>query len=415
VNNKKGEITLLLPGSLGWEIWTGLRGQDFERQEISDSPYLNDVPGLQNRDIALFFPVREATVMPFIANTTDPTLFDDTALMHSERLGVRVDASAGQLMDTFLIEQHEQHSVLSTMVLRAPGEGELPSRSPKSFDYSPRAYAFAGHGLAVWKELGYWVFCLYQHSQMLYAQATSIDAEHPDDSLLREVKLALIQLQLQGMDIQIQQVHVWHPAGELGDAGALTQAFGVTAQVTNRPLPNLPAHASKLLPADVHAERRAQAKQRSIAVAALSFLVLLVGWVGWMGFDLWQQSSQTQKLKIQASAVEPEVQAFTLHQAKWRELGPLVDADQWPLETLHRISRCLPPTGGVRLRTAEISNQEVRIVGEAPMPGPIGQLNFAINKSDQLTRFKFRPSQPTNTPKGWEFTTVGEIPTELNQ
>lgn len=415
MNNKKGEITLLIPGTQGWEIWTGQRGLDFNREEITLTSLLSEIPGLQNRDIALFFPVREATVMPFVANTTDPTLFDDTALMHAERLGVRVDASAGQLMDTFLIEQHEQSSVLSTLVLRAPGEGELPSPSPKSFDYSPRVYAFSGHGLAAWKELGFWVFCLYQHGQMLYAQATSIDAEHPDDALLREVKLSLIQLQLQGMDVQIQQVQVWHPAGELGEAGALEKVFGVTAQLLNRPTPYLPAHASKLLPADVHAERRAQAKKQRIAAAAGSLVLLLIGWIGWMGFTLWQSSNQTEKLKNQARAVEPEVQAFTLHQAKWRELGPLVDADQWPLETLHRISRCLPPTGGVRLRTAEISNQEVRIVGEAPLPGPIGQLNFAINKNEQLSRFKFRPSQPTNTPKGWEFTTVGELPTELNQ
>ena len=70
----------------------------------------------------------------------------------------------------------------------------------------------------------------------------------------------------------------------------------------------------------------------------------------------------------------------------------------------------MPAGGGIRLRLAEISNDEIRLTGEAQSSPPIGQLSLAINKSSELTRFKFAASPPANTPKGWEFTITGAVP-----
>jgi hypothetical protein len=114
-----------------------------------------------------------------------------------------------------------------------------------------------------------------------------------------------------------------------------------------------------------------------------------------------------------AKAVEPEVLAFQDHKAKWNELGPVVDQDQWPVEILYRITRSMPqPKGVVRLSEATINANEIRIKGVTNKPEAIGQFNFTINKSEELTRYKFDSPPPNNTSKGTEFVIQGAVPQE---
>ena len=411
--SNKGDIVILIPGVSGWELWEGTPAAGFERREITDARVAGEIATLPALDVMYFFPVKDATVMPFKTTTADENLFADLAQMHSERMGIRADPGAGQLIDFFVMEKGEDSAVLTTVVLRAPEEGELPQRSPKEFDYAPRAFAYEGDGMAFWKELGQWVFAFYEQGKLLYAQSTSNDADHPDEALLRDVRLALVQLTFQGIAFAPRSAQVWHPAGELGEAGALQNAFDFSVVVTKRPDPAVPATDCKLLPADVHAQRRETAKRRQIMIAgaiAASAVLSLIGWAGW---TLWQDSSETKKLMLAAKAIEPEREAFNEHKVKWRELGPVVDEEQWPVETLYRITRCMPmPKGVVRLTEAQINSNEIRIKGVTNKPESIGQFSFAINKSDELTRFKFDSPPPNNTSKGTEFILQGAVPQE---
>lgn len=409
--SNKGDIVILVPGVSGWEVWEGSPAAGFVRKEITSVHTAGEITGLPALDVMYFFAVKDATVLPFKTTTADDGLFADLAQMHSERMGIRTDPGAGQLIDYFVLQKDEDSAVLSTVVLRAPEEGELPTRSPKEFDYAPRAYAFDGDGIALWKELGQWVFAFYQHGMMLYAQSTSNDAEHPDESLLRDIRLAQVQLSFQKIEHKPRQVQVWHPDGELGEAGALSKAFDCPVQVLKRPDPMVPATDCKLLPADVFAQRREAAKRRQIITAASAAAAIVVGLVGYAGWNLWKEIRVTNAIKLAAKKIEPEQAAFDEHKVRWQELGPLVDQNQWPVETLYRITRCMPqPKGVVRLTDANINNNEIRIKGQSNQAPPIGQFSFAINKSEELTRFKFTAPPPSNTQKGWEFTIQGAVP-----
>ncbi len=411
--SNKGDIVILVPGVSGWEIWEGSPGSSFERKEWTTVHRAGEIADLPSLDVLYFFGVKDATVMPFRTTSGDESLFADLAQMHSERMGIRADPGAGQLIDHFVLGKNEESAVLATVVLRAPEEGELPQRTPKGFDYSPRAYAFDGDGIALWKEFGQWVFALYQQGSMLYAQSTSNDSEHPDESLLRDVRLALVQLSFQGIAFTPQSVRVWHPDGELGEAGALKHAFEGGVQITKRPDPAVPITECKLLPSDVYAQRREAAKRRQIISVAGAAAAVVLGFAGYAGWTLWQEIRETNTLKLAAKAIQPERDAFNEHKEKWRELGPLVDEEQWPVETLYRITRCMPqPKGVIRLREANINNNEIRIKGEASQAPPVGQFSFAINKSEELMRFKFTSPPPTNTSKGWEFVIQGAVPQE---
>lgn len=409
--SNKGDIIILVPGVSGWEVWEGTSASGFGRREVTDTEIAGEIKTLPALDVMFFFPVKDATVMPFKTTTGDENLFADLAQMHSERMGIRTDPGAGQLIDYFVMEKSEESAVLATVVLRAPGEGELPIRSPKEFDYAPRAYAYDGDGIALWKEWGQWVFAFYEQGKMLYAQSTSNDAEHPDDSLLRDVKLALVQLAFQGITFTPRSAKVWHPAGELGEAGVFAKAFDFSVEVAHRPDPMVPVTDCKLLPADVFAQRRQTAKRKQIIMASSAAAAVVVGLIGWSGWTLWQDISATNELKLAAKALQPERDAYNDHKKKWGQLGPLVDQDQWPVETLYRVTRCMPmPKGVIRLTDATINNNEIRIKGVSNQPSPIGQFSFAINKSEELTRFKFSAPPPTNTAKGWEFVIQGAVP-----
>jgi hypothetical protein len=411
--SNKGDVIVLVPGVAGWEIWEGPPPSGLQRKEVTLLSRAGDLEGLPAQDVVFFFPVKDATVMPFKTTTADESLFADLALMHSERMGVRIDPGAGQLIDQFVMEKAEDSAVLTTVVLRAPVDGDLPLRSPKEFDYAPRAYHFDGDGIATWKELGHWVFAFYQKGKMLYAQSTSNDAEHPDETLLRDMRLAQVQLTFQGIQFTPDKILVWHPDGELGEAGALANAYGFPASVGRRPDPTLSMEPSKLLPADVHAERRERAKKQQLTAALSLVALVVVGLLGWVGWKFYQDINATKALMARAKAVEPEVLAFQDHKAKWNELGPVVDQDQWPVENLLRITRSMPqPKGVVRFTEATINANEIRIKGNADNAPPIGQFSFAINKNEELSRYKFVAPPPNNTSKGWEFTIQGAVPQE---
>ncbi len=163
--SKQADWSLLLPGPLGWEVWKRQADGTFERREDdSEAAKASEITGLPGGDLALLFPVRGFHALPFRAESKDDALFDDLATMHAERLGIRPDPMAGQLSDHFVVSADDQSTVLLHAVLKKPGEGELPLRTPKEFDLSPRAYRVEGDTLCVWKELGRWVFALDRKS-----------------------------------------------------------------------------------------------------------------------------------------------------------------------------------------------------------------------------------------------------------
>src|SRR5690606_4964002 len=278
--------------------------------------------------------VRAMHALPFRASSGDESFFEDLSAMHAERLGVRADPMGGQLSDTFVVTREEDSAVLLHVVLRTPGEGELPVRTPKEFDLSPRAFSVSGDAIAAWMEFGRWVFAFYKEGRLLYAQATSCSAESPDDAFARDVRLAIGQLGIQGLAVKPAAIHIW---SESGAAGSMA-GFGVPVQAGPRPDPVLPEPRSKLLPADVRAARREARirQQRMAAVAAV--VVAYLGAGAWFGYGLWKDNARIKKLNAAAEQIAPaaETQAYAEHLALWDELAPVVDPAKAPVELIFR-------------------------------------------------------------------------------
>lgn len=404
--SKTTDHILLVPGETGWEIWSRSGTDGFALKNATGVPLPGEIPSLPGGDITLLFPVKSVTAIPMRVTSDDEALFGDLAALHAERLGLRPDPMAGQLSDTFIVDRQSENTTLLSILLRSPGDADLPSRGPKEFDISARSLPLPGDCLAVWKEFGRWVFAFSKNSQLTYFQATSIASPAPDETLVREIRLAFIQLSLQGIDLDPTQVFLWTSDPET-PGKLLADAFKARVEIAARPAPALPDPRSKLLPADVRAARRAARKRQNTLMAVAAVAVIYIGLIGYFGYGLWKETSRTKRLVAEAQAAAPEGVQYAEHIAKWDELAPAIDRSNFPVDILNRIAKCIPPNAGLRLRTADISADDVKLIGEAPQPAAVNQFSLRLSQANDLADFTWQTPPPNQTARGWEFSYTG--------
>ncbi|MGE9269438.1 MAG: PilN domain-containing protein [Verrucomicrobiales bacterium] len=407
MSKKQTEMSLLVPGPLGWELWKQLADGTYQRSNDEGPMVVGEMGGLPGGDLAMFFPVRQVNALPFRAPSTDEDLFEDLAQMHAERLGVRADLMAGELTDTFQVSQEEDSTVLLHVVLRSPGEGDLPVRTPKEFDLSARGFSVGGNAVCVWKELGRWVFSVFQGGTLLYSQPTSSGAESPDDAVVREIHLALGQLNLQGLKLSPDVVHLWGPQGELAEAGALGEAFDVPIEIAHRPDPVMPEPTSRILPADVHAARRAKAKRNQLFALVGAAALIYFGFAAWLGWGLWEATSQRNKLEAQLAPYAEVEAEYNEHLARWSELAQVVEARYNPMETMLNVARSIPRNSGLRLNTADLDfnlkEPRIRLDGAAQSSAPVTTFSLALKRNAKLRWLDWNNGPANKTQKGWQF------------
>ena len=135
--------------------------------------------------------------------------------------------------------------------------------------------------------------------------------------------------------------------------------------------------------------------------------MIYIGTIGYLGYGLWKTHSTTKKLLSQTNIIAPQQEAFQLHIAKWDELEYGIDLNHNTVDILNRIARSIPPGSGLRLRTAEISANEVRLIGEAPQPQAVNQFSLNLTKNNDLAAFEWQRPEPKQTNRGWEFVFTG--------
>ncbi len=407
---KSSTNLLLIPGETTWEVWTG--GTTGTEPAVVDSPPAakpSEFDKLPPGDIILFFPVKALTALPMQVNTGDASLFSDLAETHAERLGFRPDPFAGQLTDVFPLFTNSETSTILSVILRTPETEDLPKKSPKAFDISARAFPVKGNTLSLWRELGQWVFSIHKEGKLIYCQATASSALSPDASLVREIRIAITQLSLQGLDASPSRATVWSSDSET-DTSHLSKTLSLQTDLQPRPHPVLPDPLSHLLPADVRAARREATKKRNITLAVAAVAIAYLGTIGYLGYQLWKTNSTTKELNARIAQVSPEGAAYALHINKWDELEYALDANYNTVDILNRVARSIPPNSGLRLKTADISPTEIRLIGEAPQAQSVNQFSQNLTKNNDLAAFEWQLPEPKQSSRGWEFVFTGTTP-----
>ncbi len=408
--SKNTDNVLLVPGESGWEIWTGQDAASLSLRTATATVPAGELVDLPPGDILLLFPVKSVTAVPMRVASDDEALFSDLAALHAERLGLRPDPMAGQLTDVFVIAREAENTALLSVMLRAPEDGDLPPRGPKTFDISPRAFPLGGDSLALWKEFGRWVFSLFHQGNLVYCQATSVTSTSPDEALVREIRLSLLQLGMQGLEIEPQEIHIWTSESDV-HGEAFSRGFRGRVTVAARPVPVIPSPLSKLLPADVRAARRAARRRQNFMLGIAAIGLLYLGVLGWFGYGLWKDSTATKMLNQQASAAGPEATEYSEHVAKWDALADAIDIERSPVELLSRIAGAIPPNSGLRLRTAEIDANSIKLLGEAPQLQAVNQFSLNLTrKNGPLARFDWQTPESNQSTRGWEFVYSAQTP-----
>ena len=415
-----------MPGSEGWEVWQG-SGDAFTLVNASGEREALAVEGVPRGELVMAFPVRDVSAAPFVAATGDEGMFGDLAELHLERSGLRAEDSAGSLSDCFTIRAGEEEALLLPVVLSPPPEGGLPKRSPKGFDVSARCLPLPANAVVLWREFGRWVFVVSDSSSnVLYFQA--LPGALFDSQLAREVALGVTQLTIQEVLTEhLTDCSVWVSEGEVppADEGveALAEVLGLTVNTFYKPSPRVPDSLSRLLPADIRAERVAnqKAKQTQLAVAAGIIAYLgAIGFLAWKYFDAKEKTAIAEKKAEDSAPMAEEVVSFT---GKWDELQPLVENEFWPIEQYFNAYQAAPKKG-LRITRAEMRNEFqiqdgagqvikrlIILLGNSDDAEQAVQFGENLEQSEYFTTFDWNNPSPTSTNKGtWSFNYTASVP-----
>ncbi len=400
---------LLLPGETEWEIWTNTPNQPTTLHSSHAVTHPSEITNLPAGDLIFFFPVQALTAIPLKVPTGDESLFHDLAATHAERLGLRPDPMAGQLTDIFPISITQEHSTLLYIVLRHPSTEQLPSKTPKAFDFSARVFPTGEESIHIWRELNQWNFAIHQDGKLIYTQTTSSSGVSPDANLVREIRIVTAQLDLQGISPSPEKITVW--SSDLSvDLSALANAFTIPVVHSQRPTPQLPATLSHLLPADVRSARRAARQRQNILTAVAAMAIIYLGIICYSGYGLWKTHSTTKQLKERAEAIAPFAESYRTHIEKWDEIEYGISREFNTVDILNRIAKCIPVNSGLRLSIAKISPDEIVLNGEAPQSQAVTQFSLNLNRSNDLATYQWETSDPRKSNRGWEFQFTGVLP-----
>ena len=415
---KKGDTVLLIPGAEGWDVWSG-GAEAITLKFRSETKRALEIEGIPSGELLMAFSVREVSGLPMRAPTTDKALFADMADMHVERLGMRPAIEGGVLSDCFEVGSLGNETVLLPVVLTSPPEGALPKRSPKAFDISARCFPMPEDAVAVWKELGRWVFAIGINGKPLHFQALA--TPELDEAAGREIRLSVTQLQIQGLvEHAPRHCFVWlgeeDPAPDPEQVAHFGKGYGGRASVAVKPAPVFPAKPSKLLPADTRAERVAKRKRQQMTLAVVTLLVAYLGLAGWLGWNLIDAEKRATSAENELQELMPQSGLVDAHLAKWEQLGPVTDLNHWPVELLYRCAQAIP-AAGLRFKKAEIHNQleikegsppsavrRIQLVGEAEKLEQVNKFNLGLTRKGDLTDYDWNTPAPTETKDGlWSF------------
>lgn len=409
--SKKKDIHLLIPGAEGWEIWKGNTDEPFQKH-LENGPLLaSEIEDIPSDQLFMGFPARQALAVPFKVPTEDEAMFEDLASMHLEKSGIHIEEGSGRLSDYFPVGQQDGQTTLLAVVLSSPDSNSMPLRAPNGFDVSARFFPLEENAITFWREIGRMVFAISTDSKLTYFQALSGDSL--DGDTIRDVFLALTQLGLQGVNLELRKAVVWRSGSAFDPTEEEVQAFGnqlgAEISLVQKPEPVLPDPISRIIPADARTERRrhAEKQKRNSLITVMGMIYLLL--VGYFGYQYFQINGKLSKQNAAIKQVKIKHADIALFNADWDELAPLVDSKRWPLQLLYRAATIIPQSQDLRFTVFDANRERITIRGEA------ADLKVASSYAEKIRRmlpeykWSLPPAEADNKTNRWKFSYEGGL------
>jgi hypothetical protein len=356
----KGQRAILLPGPTGaepWELWF-LHGKATpELVQMCVSPHDNRL----RKSTTLALPVSQVYCLPLWLNETDPKLFAGIIPLQLELRGLQPRGTEPAVFDFSVVAQEGPRTLVVVGVLPAVLSPDINTEDYDSFDLSARYLPFPENTLTIWREHDRLAVAITRGPQLVYYQALA--EGQITTRVVQDLSCAQATLAMQDILLPLQKMLVWAEVSP-EELTALHGALPLPIEQEECPPPVAPRQAWKLVPSVVGEARRTRAS-RAWQVRALGiFLLVYLVAVGWLVWREVATARQVAALHQWQAGHEEALDLVHQGRAGWRELGPVVDTKNYPLELLLETYQSID-LNQLHLTLFETGGGHVLIKGEA--------------------------------------------------
>lgn len=390
---KKGERALLMPGATGaepWEVWVLGVQVPAECVQTCSTPLENKL--LKNSALAL--PAAQVFCLPLWLNETDPKLLGGMIPLQLELRGLQPRGGGPAVFDWSVVAEDETRTLVMIGVLPAMMPEELHVEAYHTFDLSVRYLALPENALTLWKEQDRLVIAITRGTKLIYFQALSEGTI--TTRVAQDLTCIWTTLSMEGMLVSLNEVMLWTEVST-EEFNLLRTSLQLPIKQRQRPLPEEPSPAWKLIPASVGEAKRTREmrrwRNRGIWIAVAVYLLIVAGLL----LRCYMTSRKVDELQKWQAAHVGAVTAIHTTAATWKALQPVVDEKNYPLELLLHACKSMP-ADQMHLTLFEASEGHLLIKGEAKNVAAAFQFLDHLKTDPGFTGYTWNMGQPQILP-----------------
>lgn len=384
---------VLFPGPDHWEIWTAAPPA---LKPLQESVALETAAPHLGKDSQIALPAHEAIVVPLWLGASDPSLFRDMTDLQLEKRGLLASGfeSTAPLYTLETVVQDGDETLVTAALLADGTPAALCQDRVRDYLLAIDLLPLPPNHCTIWRELNRWVFCLTRNGKAVSLQSLPSQAEWAD--LLQEIRLTLLELELEKVIFSLEGAVCWHPIREEDQLHWRNQIslplevaprLPLALQSWRHPLVPLPVQASRSL------ERERHRSKRWLGAALAVYLVLLALLLGHCGILLWQRHS----LRNTLAATHPKAEHLRQISDRWNALEDAIDPGHYPLELFYRCTRGLPAEG-VRYVAYSLEDSDLLLQGEASNAALAFSYLEALKQNRDLAAYSWAMASPKLLP-----------------
>jgi hypothetical protein len=260
-----------------------------------------------------------------------------------------------------VVAQEGNRTLVMVGVLPATLDPEIHAEAYESFDVAARYFPFPENALTLWREQDRLVFAITRGQNLVYYQALTEGQITP--RVAQDLTCAQATLAMQDIVTPLQKVMVWTEISA-EELTLLKGALHLPIEQEECPPPVTQGQPWKLTPSVVGEAKRTRAARRWQMRALLIFLLVYACVVAWLGYRYFTTSAKVAELQKWQTDHEQAISLVQSGRAQWRELAPVVDTKNYPLELLLQAAKSIP-ADQLHLTLFEAGNNHLLIKGEA--------------------------------------------------
>jgi hypothetical protein len=387
---RKALCEIVVPGPQGWERWQAPEGQAGKFVESLGGERDDVVFSKGQWKRVLVLPVAHVWVMPAWLKG-DAALVNDMALLHLERLGVRVDEPE-RALSLIEVTVKEEARLLTMLALKdQPTPLAVNSALPDEVQVSAARLPLPPSSITVWRELGRLVFGITSGDKLVYA--SPLTANRFDERAIGELNNACLQLGFQRVLGRVEGVMLWLAEGE-GDLQGIERATGLPVQREDMPAWSAPMRfGSGLMPLDLHLAKQMSDTRSKQRVMALSAGLVVAAVAAVMMVMITLALGEQTMLREKVAEVSPKAARVLDQKRAWQEAAPAVDPSQGPMQFLLGLQE--PATASeVTLMHLEFTPERVIVRGHTRNASTALQYSQEIQEGEMLLAYDWEAPPP---------------------